>query len=54
MRESLTKTIENKRQMMITKLSKAKGREFQDVILLMFAGRKMDVGVADWLGRNGY
>ena len=48
MRESLTKTIENEQQMMVTKLSEAKGQEFQNIILLMSTGCEMNVGVADW------
>ena len=54
MRELLTKTIENERQMMMAKLSEAKGREFRSIIQLTSAGRKMNVGIADWLGWNGY
>ena len=48
-RESLTKTIENERQRMMTKLSEAKGRVFQGIILLMSAGCVINVGVTDWL-----
>ena len=40
--------------MMMTKLSKAKGREFQSVILLTSTGHETNVGVADWLVWNGY
>ena len=53
-RELLTKTVENEQQMMMTKLSEAKGQEFRSVILLMSMGREINVGVADWLAGNGY
>ena len=49
MRESLIKTIENKRQMMMTKLTKAEGQEFQSVILLMSTGCETNMGVTDWM-----
>ena len=54
MRELLKKTIENERQMMMIKLSEAKGREFQSIVQLASVGCEMNMGVADWLAWSGY
>ena len=53
-RELLTKTIENERQMMMAKLSKGCGSRVQNVILLMSVDCETNVGVADWVAWSGY
>ena len=53
-RESLTKTIRNERQMMMTKMTEGRGPSVQYVILLTSAGRWMNVLIVDWLTGNGY
>ena len=53
-RESLTKTIRNKRQMVMTNMTKGQGPSVRCIILLTFAGRLMHVPMADWLAKNGY
>ena len=54
MRESLTKTIRNKRQMVMTNVTKGRGSDVQRVILLTSTGYLMNVPIPDWLVENGY
>ena len=49
MRELLTETIDNKQQIMMTKLTEAKGQEFRNVILLICMGCETNVRFADWM-----
>ena len=53
-RESLTKTIRNEQQMLMTNVTEGRGSSVQSIILLTSAGRVMNVLIPDWLVKNGY
>ena len=54
MRESLTKTMDNEQQMVMTIVTKGQGSSIRSVILLMSTGRVTNVPISDWLAENGY
>ena len=54
MRKSLTKTIRNERQMVMTMVTKGRGPSVRNVIWLKSVGRLMNVLSSDWLTENGY